>query len=231
MTTDPTAVLRDVLSCAFELTRDRQADYNGFRFPSREWSEAVRNTWIASLRNAFAKHYHGDDIAIFGGRPRGDERREAGSPYGIREFAQWEFLYDVSVLKYRRIDAAYARDATDRSLPRQIPVVTRAIWLVESELARDGAEVVKDISKLQIGRSEHSLLIAPQTTQRDPARWLDFLGRAMAGIGGDAFVALVPTYASGLTQHAQLWRDAKVTPELYRCPGDGSSPRCLANVF
>ena len=69
--------------------------------------------------------------------------------------ARWEFLYDIAVVNVEWIDAAFA-------IKKTVPLIKNAIWLVKSEVADDGTKVGEDASKLRIGRSENTLLIAAQ---------------------------------------------------------------------
>ncbi len=107
--------------------------------------------------------------AVFGGKPLEPAMRRAGVPIGIKKWSgRWEFLYDVAVVNVEYIDAPFAHDT-------KIPLITDAIWLVEFEVAGDGTKVGEDVSKLRIARSENTLLIAAQATQRHPEKWLESL--------------------------------------------------------
>jgi hypothetical protein len=230
---DASLVLRGVLEHALRLVGEQIAGNspNSGEY-GRKDAEAIRDTWIRSLREAFWERYRNpaeqSSIAVFGGKPRKGEPTESGPNSGIRGWKRWEFLYDVSVVVLKRIDAPYTKDRTDNSNPRPVTVVDRAIWLVESEVALNGASAAEDISKLRVGRSEHSLFIAATTRQKDEQPWLAFLGRAMEGIGGEAFIALVPTYAS-TSPDSRNWLDGTVEILLYRCVA-GSPPVALPPV-
>jgi hypothetical protein len=100
----------------------------------------VRRAWLRSLRDAFWEHYKGDEgdhprrIAVFGGKPLEPAMRRAGVPAGIKRWSgRWEFLYDIAVVNVEWIDAAF-------KLETKIPIITNAIWLVESEVAGDGTK-------------------------------------------------------------------------------------------
>jgi hypothetical protein len=130
----------------------------------------VRDTWINCLRDAFSEfypsHLGSQRIATFGGKPRHGERKEIGVPSGIGNWSRWEFLHDVAVVGWEMTDAAFARDLTRPSGKRAVPIVTRAIWQVESELAGDGTKVAEDASKLRVSLAENKLLVAGLTRQR-----------------------------------------------------------------
>ena len=158
----------------------------------------VRDAWVNCLRDAFSAFYkrHASfrKIATFGGKPRRGEPKASGVPTGIRGWRRWEFLHDIAVVEWKMTEAAFARDPAFPSGKRPLPVVARAIWQVESELAGDGAKVAEDASKLNVCLAENKLLVACLTTQRAQQRWLDFLARTMAGTDGARFIALIPNY-------------------------------------
>ena len=146
-----------------------------------------------------------------------------GVPTGLSQWApRWEFLYDIAVLQVDWIEAAYTPG-------RHVPLVKKAIWHVELEIAGNGTDVAEDASKLQVGRAENVLLIAKQTTQVDPGKWLEFLGKVLRGVEGNVFLALLPSYA-GSAQGAKHWISKKIAVELYRCDSGDGAPQHLSNV-
>ncbi len=192
----------------------------------------VRESWINSLRDAFSEIYISHDglqrIAVFGGTPRLGERKEEGVPTGIRGWSRWEFLHDVAVVEWEMTGAAFAWDLTSPSdrRPRPLPVVTKAIWQVESELAGDGTKVAEDASKLRVCLAENKLLVA-SLTRRSKQKWLNFLARTMSGIDGGVFIALVPNY--GRPRGYAQWKGLSVPFEIYRCgpkPGEVDTLLC-----
>ncbi len=84
-----------------------------------------------------------------------------------------EFLYDTIVVEIDKVRAAYNEP--------EVQFIKRAIWQVEFEMANTGPEVAKDLSKLRVGSADHKLLIARRATQSEPQKWLDFIGRLVAG--------------------------------------------------
>ncbi len=194
---DSAEVLKRVLSDALRRTFGEVADSESQGSLTRS---VVRNSWIRCLRDAFSTYYAplsgSRRLAVFGGTPRPGECRASGVPTGIRRWSRWEFLHDVAVVGWDFTDAPYARDKTDPSKPRQIPIVARALWQVESEIAADGTQVAEDASKLKISTAANKPLIASFTGQREEQPWLDFLARTISGADGNRFVALVPNYKS-----------------------------------
>jgi hypothetical protein len=200
-----------------------------------EWSIRVRDAWIRSLRCSFRRRYLDGSsaarrFAVFGGKPaHGTSPTEVrkGVPSGVREWRMWEFLHDITVVQLGTSSAPYNKG--------DVTFAERAVWQVESEVAGNGTEVAKDLSKLRVGAADHKLFIArrvKRTKQHDPQRWLDFIGRMATGIEGDLFLGLMPTYSSAEQERdeAQLWRDCKATITLYRCPIDGSAPQRISEI-
>lgn len=100
------------------------------------------------------------------------------------DFKISELLYDVLV----------ARTATVRSSHQnvELPYVTEALWLIESEFANDGREALKDFQKLVIGRAPNKLFIGPHVS--DPGSFIKVLLPAAKCCDPEenVFVALVP---------------------------------------
>jgi hypothetical protein len=219
--TDVQLILMDALQRTWADTAGRRVGADPL---SREWAEVVRDAWIRSLRDAFWECYRdksgGQGVAVFGGKPRPGERKEDGVSSGIKAWRRWEFMYDVAVVRVSNVPAAYAMDVGDQSGRRSVAMATEAIWLVESEVAKDGTEVAIDASKLWVGRAENSLFIAAQTTREDKGPWLNFLGRALAGVQGNVYLAIIPSYASGQASAAHWW-DQTVDIVLYCRQPDG----------
>ena len=104
------------------------------------------------------------------------------------DFGLNELLYDVCIC--RTTEHPSARGG------RSLRYVTGALWLVESEFARDSSQAVKDFNKLVIGRAENKLFIGPRLGGADEPGYLDALlpvARAAADDGASrVYAALVP---------------------------------------
>jgi hypothetical protein len=231
----PSQIIEGVLERAIALAwEDIEAQRQAaeLAFQSVGWSECVKNAWLRSVREAFAEYYvqgvKAKSIAVFGGKPRSSEDKHS-VPSGIEGWRRWEFLYDVAVVAITKVDAAYARDTEDKLVPRAVPFVQSAIWLVESEVALNGTEIAIDASKLRLARSQNLLFIAAQTGQNDRKKWLRFLGEALAGCEGNVFLALIPSYASG-NSASQHWQDKAGEIAIYRCGPDGSPPTLIKTL-
>jgi hypothetical protein len=104
------------------------------------------------------------------------------------DFGLNELLYDVCIC--RTAEHPSARGG------RALRYVTEALWLVESEFARDSSQAVKDFNKLVIGHAENKLFIGPRVGPADETGYLAALlpvARASAHNGASSvYAALVP---------------------------------------
>ncbi len=118
------------------------------------------------------------DVRVF---YRSDETNRA-------DFGLNELLYDVCICRTAEHPSARGE--------RALRYVTEALWLVESEFARDSSQAVKDFNKLVIGQSKNKLFIGPRLSPADEPGYLNALlpvARASAANGATSvFVALVP---------------------------------------
>jgi hypothetical protein len=169
--------------------------------------------WVNSLCRSFTDQYQNEPtVKVFGGKP-------GASPDAISTSIKgWmrEFLYDAIVVEVDETPAPFKKG-------RNIKFIKRAIWQIESEMANNGSEVAKDLSKLRVGSADNKLLLVRETTQADgPRRWLDFIGQLVAGMEGNIFLGLMPTYSSKWPDEAQQWRDCVVAINVYHRPDIGS---------
>jgi hypothetical protein len=230
---DGGTILIEVVSRALATTYQRASNDAGLpSLPCQIWANKMSGHWIVSLRDAFQRQYGtesgSDPVVVFGGKPDGGELESEMSPFGVKGWKRREFMYDLSVVRMSHVGAASGTIPGEPGIPKQIPVIKRAVWLVESEMAKNGTAVAEDVSKLHIGRSDFSLLVAAKVTRGESERWLTFIGQAMDGICGEAFLALIPTYASG-DKSSTDWIDKAVEVDLYRCLG-ADRPHHFATV-
>jgi hypothetical protein len=100
------------------------------------------------------------------------------------DFGLNELLYDVCVCQTAACPSARQG--------KTLRYVTKALWLVESEFARDSGEAVKDFNKLVIGSAENKLFIGPRVSAQTESAYLDALLPVAGCCGGNVYVALVP---------------------------------------
>lgn len=228
---DPSDLLRAILADALRGTWSEMTNINdSCPEMNSKWATRVRDTWVRSLRAGFAMQYpdgppESRRFAIFGGKPEPKADSKAvgqGFPSVVPGWKMREFLYDIAVVEIDHTQFPYKKG--------NVAFVKRAVWQVESEVARNGTEIAKDMSKLCVGAADHKLLVARQTTQTKQQGWLDFIGRVAKGMAGDFFLGLMPTYSSNCPDEARAWFDREVAITLYRFLGDGSAPHLVAEI-
>ena len=102
---------------------------------------------------------------------------------GNRErFGMNELLFDVSVFQYDSVRSEHSG--------KDLSYVTKGLWIVESEMAKNKREALYDFNKLVLGRAENKLFVGPRV--RDEKDYLRVLGKAATNCDGRLFVALIP---------------------------------------
>jgi hypothetical protein len=104
-------------------------------------------------------------------------------------FGMNELLFDVAVIEYKTVDSGASG--------KDLSIVTRGIWAVESELAKDKREALFDFNKLVLAASDKKLFVGPRV--KDEQDYLRVLGAAAQHCIGEIFVALIP--------HPEEWPD------------------------
>lgn len=126
-------------------------------------------------------------------------------PSNREAFGLNELLYDVCV-----VETGECSSLTGRKLQ----YVTRAVWLIESEFARDSGAAVKDFNKLVLGAAENKLFIGPRlSSDGDDQRFRDALIPVARQCVNDAspnvFLAQVThpdSWDTGTPPTATLWK-------------------------
>ncbi|MDQ3440296.1 MAG: hypothetical protein M3478_08090 [Planctomycetota bacterium] len=143
---------------------------------SSEWVRCLAH----ELKTLVARGDEADDVRVLY-RNNPDEANRA-------DFGLNELLYDVCIC--RTAEHPSAREG------RALRYVTEAMWLVESEFARDSFQAVKDFNKLVIGHAANKLFIGPRLGPADEPRYLAALlpvARGSAHNGASSvYAALVP---------------------------------------
>jgi len=98
------------------------------------------------------------------------------------DFGLNELLFDVLVC-----DTSTVRSATDSAT---LVFVTRGLWAVESEFARDTRQAIFDFNKLVLASTDYKLFVGPQVA--DQSAFLEPLLPPAGKCGGEVFIALVP---------------------------------------
>jgi hypothetical protein len=98
------------------------------------------------------------------------------------EFGLNELLYDILVCETSHVASVLEKET--------LTYITKAIWEIESEFARNSREAIYDFNKLVLGSSENKLFIGPQVS--DEAGFLNPLIEVAKHCKSNTFVALVP---------------------------------------
>jgi len=115
---------------------------------------------------------HKDNVAVFS--KYHEENR--------RDFGLNELLFDIAVCEWEE-----TRSASDR---KTLKFVTRGLWAIESELARDTRQAVYDFNKLVLSSADLKLFLGPHSAM--DGEYLRVLEGPAARCTGAIYVALVP---------------------------------------
>lgn len=103
------------------------------------------------------------------------------------QFGMNELLFDVTVCQYSTVISSTSG--------KELYFVTKGLWLVESEMARDKRQALFDFNKLVLGNSENKLFVGPHVDNEDD--YLRVLSAPAEHCSGETFVALIP--------HPDVW--------------------------
>jgi hypothetical protein len=97
-------------------------------------------------------------------------------------FGMNELLFDVTVVEFSTVHSGTSG--------KELSYVTKGIWIVESELAKNKREALYDFNKLVLGNSENMLFVGPHVSDEDD--FLRVLGEAAKHCSGTTYVSLIP---------------------------------------
>jgi hypothetical protein len=117
----------------------------GDRLPDRVRNRKRSCAWVECLAAELRARFEGSagDIRVFS-----KEYRKNRKEFGVNEM-----LYDIGVC-----ETATCPSHTGR---KQLRYITHALWLIESEFAKNSAAAVNDFNKLVLGAADNKLFIAP----------------------------------------------------------------------
>jgi hypothetical protein len=98
------------------------------------------------------------------------------------EFGLNELLYDILVCETSHVASVIEKET--------LTYITKAIWEIESEFARNSREAIYDFNKLVLGSSENKLFIGPQVS--DEEGFLKPLNEVAKQCKSNTYVALLP---------------------------------------
>ncbi len=145
--------------------------------------------WVKILAQNFRKYYSNKDdaVSVFS-KDFGEHRTE---------FKVNELLYDIAVC--RTGETLSAQKGT------RLTYIQEALWVVESEMAKDSHEAIIDFSKLVIGSARNKLFIGPKVNNQG-----NFNKVLLAPAGhccGSVYLAIIP--------HPEDWDKRDGEPELF----------------
>ena len=123
-------------------------------------------------------------------------------PANRHAFGLNELLYDVLVCATSSVPSAKESAS--------LTFLTRGIWAVESEFARDSRQALYDFNKLVLAATENKLFVGPQTS--DEGAFLAPLLSPAARCTDSVFAALLP--------HPSEWNTSPLHSHAYRFLGD-----------
>ncbi len=127
--------------------------------------------FIENLGVKFRKFYSSDEsIKIFTKHFTGNKK----------EFGLNELLYDLLICETNTANSLHGKP---------LNFVTKALWQVESELAKDTRQSIFDFNKLIIGAGDNKLFIGPQV--KDQEKYISLLGDLAKYCSGNVFLALI----------------------------------------
>ncbi len=147
--------------------------------------------FVEKLAESFRHEYSGDKFRTFSKHYAGNKT----------EFGLNELLYDIAVCETKIMPSTRNK--------KTLRYVTKNIWSVESELARDSHESIKDFNKLVMSNSENKLFIAPEVNKIDD--FLNTLKTPAKCCSGNVFLAIVP--------HPEKW-DVNISVSVYQLKKD-----------
>ena len=147
--------------------------------------------WVESLAGEFRKVYPRDkDFRVF------SKYHDQNRDFGLNEL-----LYDISVCRVNRITS-----------PRHIELVyiEHAVWLVESEMAKDTRQLVYDFNKMVIGNAENKLFVGPLSEEIE--KFIPKPGTIARNCRGLVYLCLIP--------HPEKWHTGINKPKVWNYNGE-----------
>lgn len=196
----------------YEALRRAQSDkQHEFNEHSRDLGP-LRRSWsqhfVTCLAQGFRDHYPDrDKIAVMSkDYPVGSgEAREEIRKWTRGEFGMLELLYDITVFEYHGV-----RSADNK---RTLSAVSRGLWSVESEMAKNSRHALHDFNKLALSNAESKLFIGPRLGDRQEG-YLKTLGDSITRDMDNLYVALIPHPKAWPLRNADAmelysWADSK----------------------
>ena len=134
---------------------------------------ARSRAWVKALGNELRRAHAGDDsVRVF---TKGDRSN-------TKDFGLTELLYDVCVCRVAPVPSA--------TKGKTLWYVKEPLWQVESELAKDSFEALKEFNKLVLGAAPTKVFVGPLV--HDPDAFVEVLRPAAMCCSGTVHCALIP---------------------------------------
>ena len=130
--------------------------------------------FVAAIARAFQREYPTTGGTRVFWRPSPDAEQPL-------KLGRNELLYDIAVCRVETVRLEEKK--------MDLPHVAGVLWLVESEFAHNRRQLLRDSSKLVVGRADNKLFIASHSGNDD--KLLDHLAKPAACCDGSVYLALV----------------------------------------
>jgi hypothetical protein len=187
---------RTIIEKAFQLAVTESKELKSKpEYNTRQKLHAMRSqVWVETLAETFRDHYSkvDENIRVFSKYFKGKEGKQR------KDFGLNELLFDISVVKINTIESPRHKELT---------YIEKALWIVESEMAKDTRQLVLDFSKLVMGDAKNKLFAGPINTYNKEQ--LEIFKKIALNCRGNFWVALIP--------HPGDWKESKLNElHLYR---------------
>lgn len=185
---DPTTIIREAFDRSREKVKEKEAKT---KYASPQKMHAMRSQeWVKALALQFQQHYTdigAENIRVFS-KYCNDNRGD----FGLNEL-----LFDIAVVKTATISST-------RNIP--LTYIEKALWIVESEMAKDTRQLVLDFSKLVMGDAENKLFVGPFTEEDE--KIIEILKTIAMNCNGDFWLSQIP--------HPGKWNNVNLIPEVQK---------------
>jgi hypothetical protein len=180
---------------------------------SNNWGSEFGKLWMGALHDGFRNAYPDEErFAVFS--------RARATPAATKGWQRREYLYDVVVAEAERRPAPIKAGAL-------VPVITRCLWQVESEVAQNATAVAEDLGKLVLGSGASKLfIVAHPEAGSNLSAWIGYIEQAAKHVPSNFFLAVMPTYSTLKSAH-QAWSAGTASIRLFRRFGHQLMPDVL----
>ncbi len=106
------------------------------------------------------------------------------NPENRAKFGVNELLFDITTCQFSTINSGKSN--------KELAYITKGLWVVESEMAKDKRQALYDFNKIVLADSENKLFVGPLVHHSEEADYLNVLAAAATYCKGNLYLALVP---------------------------------------